>query len=275
MPKSLPPIPVDQMASKSTKKDGKKDDELPAASMAALAKLLAEHKTALSAEFKSALTSLETKLDGVQAAISDHGQRLTSLEDNANQISDRFEEVEAKYTALEDNFAKLKAKTIDLESRSRRNNIRIAGVPESVEGTQPTTFLSKLLLEVFGDEVLSSPPEFDRAHIALTAKLPSGKPRLVIARIHNYRVKERIVQEARKRRGKLHYQGNPVAIFEDYCPEIMEQRTAYQEVMSALYQRGFKPSLLYPAKLRITIEDGGRKHFASVKDAENFLASQR
>ena len=181
MPKSLLPIPVDQMASKSTKKDGRKEVELPAASMAALAKLLAEHKTALSTEFKSALTSLETKLDCVQAAISDHRQRLTSLEDNANQISDRFEEMEAKYTALEDNFAKLKAKTIDLKSRSRRNNIRIAGVPESVEGTQPTTFFSKLLLKIFGDEVLSSPPELDRAHRALTSKLPSGKPRLVIA----------------------------------------------------------------------------------------------
>ena len=181
MPKSLLPILVDQMASKSTKKDRKKDDELPAASMAALAKLLAEHKTALSTEFKSALTSLETKLDCVQAAISDHRQRLTSLEDNANQISDRFEEMEAKYTALEDNFAKLKAKTSDLESCSRCNNIRIMGVHESVEGTQPTTFFSKLLLKIFGDEVLSSPPELDRAHRALTSKLPSGKPRLVIA----------------------------------------------------------------------------------------------
>ena len=263
------------MASKSSKKDAKKDDELATASMAALTKLLEEHRAALSAEFKLALTSLETKLDSVQTTISDHGQRLTSLEDNANQVSDRLQEVEAKYTALEDSFTKLKAKTIDLESRSRRNNIRIAGVPESVEGTQPTTFFSKLLLDVLGDGVLSSPPELDRAHRALTAKLPGGKPRMVIARIHNYRVKEKIIQEARKRRGGLFYQGNPVAIFEDYCPEIMEQRTAYRVVMSELYQRGFKPSLLYPAKLRITTKDGGRKHFASVKDAEDFLASLR
>jgi len=198
------------MASKSAKKDGKKDDELPAASMAALAKLLPDHKTALSAELKSALTSLKTKLDRVQAAISDHGQRVTSLEDNANLVSDRFEEMEAKYTTLEDSFAKLKAKTIDLESRSWHNNIQIAGVPESPEGTQPTTVFSKLLLEIFWDEVLSSPPELDRANRALTAKLPGGKPRLVIARIHNYRVKEKIIQEAKKRRGKLFYQGNPV-----------------------------------------------------------------
>lgn len=97
----------------------------------------------------------------------------------------------------------------------------------------------------------------------------------MIARLHNYRIKERIIQEARKRRGELFYQGNPVAIFEDYCPEIMEQRTAYCEVMSALYQRGLKPSLLYPTKLRIATKDGVRKHFASVKDAEDFLASLR
>ena len=262
------------MASKSSKKDGRKDDESAGASMAALTKLLEEHRTALSAEFKLAITSLETKLDCVQTTISDHGQRLTSLEANANQVSDKLGEIEAKFTALEDSYNKLKAKAIDLESRSRGNNIRIAGVPESAEGAQPTAFFSKLLLEIFGDGVLSSAPELDRAHRALTAKRSGDRPRLVIAQVHSYRVKEKIVQEARKRRGKLFYQGNPVAIYEDYCPEIMEQRMAYRAVMSGLYHRGLKPLLLYPAKLRITAKDGGRKYFASVKDAEEFLASQ-
>ena len=55
--------------------------------MATLTKLLEEHRTALSAEFKLAITSLETKLDCVQTTISDHGQRLTSLEANANQVT--------------------------------------------------------------------------------------------------------------------------------------------------------------------------------------------
>ncbi|KAI4793502.1 hypothetical protein KUCAC02_032684 [Chaenocephalus aceratus] len=41
--------------------------------------------------------------------------------------------------------------------------------------------------------------------------------------------------------------------------------------MSALYQRGLRPSLLYPARLRITTKDGGKKHFASVEDAASFL----
>lgn len=38
--------------------------------------------------------------------------------------------------------------------------------------------------------------------------------------------------------------------------------------MMELYQRGFKPSLLYPARLQITTRDGGRKHFTLVEDAE-------
>lgn len=95
--------------------EGGKDDELATANMAALTKLLEEHRVALSMESKLALTSLETKLDNVQTTISDHGQRLTSLEDDANhQVSDRVQQLEAKYTALEDH--QTRAKTFDLET---------------------------------------------------------------------------------------------------------------------------------------------------------------
>ncbi|KAJ4932272.1 hypothetical protein JOQ06_010697 [Pogonophryne albipinna] len=181
------------MASKTSKEE-KRDEAAATAvdSMPFLVKLLEDHRDALSKEFKSAMTSLEAKLDFVLETVTDHA------------------------------------------------------------------------------------PELDRAHRALTAKpspgsRPWSRPRAVIARIHHFRTKELIIQEARKRRGKLFFQGKPVAIFEDYCPEIVEQRAAYREVMSALYQRGLRPSLLYPARLRITTENGGKKHFASVEDAASFL----
>ncbi|KAI4818789.1 hypothetical protein KUCAC02_004089 [Chaenocephalus aceratus] len=261
------------MASKTSKKE-KRDEAAATAvvSMSFLVKLLEDHRDALSKEFKSAMTSLEAKLDFVQETVTDHGNRLTSLEANANQLSDKMEELEAKCAAMEGSYNKLKAKAIDLESRSRRNNIRITGLPESIEGARPTDFFSRLLVELLGNQVLTTAPELDRAHRALTAKpSPGSRPRAVIARIHHFRTKELIIQEARKRRGKLFFQGKPVAIFEDYCPEIVEQRAAYREVMSALYQRGLRPSLLYPARLRITTKDGGKKHFASVEDAASFL----
>lgn len=119
---------------------GGKDDELATANVAVLTKRLEEHRVALAAESKLALTSLETMLDSVQTTISDHGQRLTSLEDDANQVGDRVQQLEAESTALEDSFTKLELRRSISKPRSRRNNIQIAGVPESVQGTQPTTF---------------------------------------------------------------------------------------------------------------------------------------
>lgn len=58
---------------------------------------------------------------------------------------------------------------MDLEACSRRNNIRIIGLPESIEGTHPIEFFTGLLVEVLGDQVLTSTPELDRAHRALAA----------------------------------------------------------------------------------------------------------
>ena len=177
---------------------------------------------------------------------------------------------------LTESNAKLLAKVSDLESRSRRNNIRVVGVPESVEGPRPTAFFADLLMEVFGEGVLDSPPECDRAHRTLSVKpKPGQRARPVIIRLHRYQVKERIIREARTRRGKLQYRGSPISIYEDYAPEVVEQRQKYREVMSELYNMGFKPALLFPARLVIVMKDGERKRFSSVSEAKGFITSIR
>lgn len=251
------------MATKSTKhakKDTSKDDVVTAhgdVSMSALTSLLEEHRAALSSDFKTALTSLEAKLDLVQAAVSDHGPRITSLESNADDLSERIHSLEAVCTDLTENYAKLKAKTADLEGHTQRNNIRIIGLPESVEGPRPTVFFSEMLSEIMGEQILPSPPELDRAHRALVAKMkPGGRPRAVIVRFHRYQIKDAVIREARKRRGSLQYRGNPIAIYDDYSPEVLEQRAQYRGAMAELYNLGFKPSLLFPARLRILTKEG-------------------
>ncbi|KAI9548050.1 hypothetical protein NQZ68_013069 [Dissostichus eleginoides] len=224
------------MASKASKKE--KRDEAPAtavASMPSLVKLLEEHRDALSKEFKSAITSLEAKLDFVQETVTDHGSRLTSLEANANQLSDKMEELEAKCAAMEGSYNKLKAKAIDLESRSRRNNIRIAGLPESIEGARLGPHYSS------GAGPSTQSPDCQAKSRVKTKSGNSPHPSFQDERADRSGGPEAA--------GKAVFQGKPVAIFEDYCPEIVEQRAAYREVMSALYQRGLKPSLLYPVEM--------------------------
>lgn len=267
------------MASKPSrqgKKDDAKKDETACGNscVASIAGLLEEHRATISTEFKMAFASLEEKLTQTQATVKDHGQRIISVESNANLLEQRIHSLEEKCVVLTDSNAKLAAKAADLEGRSRRNNIRIIGLPESIEGPRPTAFFSDLLFELFGRQVLQSPPELDRAHRALSAKPPpGGKPRAVIIRFHRYQARELVVREARKQRGKLQYQGRQILIFEDYTPEVLEQRTRYREAMSSLYKLGLKPALLYPARLMITLKDGARKGLSSPEEASNFAAT--
>lgn len=171
------------------------------------------------------------------------------------------------------NNAKLQAKTADLEARSRRNNIRIVGLLESIEGPQPAAFFSNLLPQLLGEETLPTPPELDCAHRSLTVKLKQGeKPRPVIIRFHNYRTKEKVIREARKRRSELFYHGKPIAFYEDYTPDVMEQRAAYRDVIAQLYQLGHKPTLQYLAKLMVRAENGEKLWPASVDEAKRFRA---
>ncbi|KAJ3581304.1 hypothetical protein NHX12_016794 [Muraenolepis orangiensis] len=150
-----------------------------------MARLIDELKLAFTAEFRTFAASLESRLDGIQLAVTDHTQRLASVD-------------------------------------------------------------RQILVEIMGKDVLPEPPELDRCHRMLTPKpAPGSRPRAVIARLHRYRIKETIILEARKRRGKLTYKGKPILIFEDYCPEVVEQRARYRDVMGPLYQRGFKQSLQF------------------------------
>lgn len=123
---------------------------------------------------------MEAKLDTLHTTVNDHEQWLLSLETNADASGMSVWTLESKYATLADEHAKLKAKVMDLEGRSRRNNIRIFILAETIEGPHPSTFFSGLLVEVFGTSLFTSPPELDRAHRALTAKpKPGERPRYI------------------------------------------------------------------------------------------------
>lgn len=241
---------------------------------ASIAGLLEEHRAKIAADFKNSFAALESRLEAMQAAVADHGQRIDSLETSAESDDKRLSALETRCAALADSNNKLLLKMTDLESRSRRNNIRIIGLPESIEGSKPTSFFSDLLVELLGVETLKSPPELDRAHRSLAAKPPPGsRPRPVIIRLHRFQIKDLIIREARKKRGQLQYRGTPVQIFEDYAPEVAEERSKYRSVMASLYNLSLRPALLFPARLQVTLSDGTKKRFSSPKEAEVFASS--
>lgn len=56
---------------------------------------------------------------------------------------------------------------------------------------------------------------------------------------------------------------------------MVEQCQKYREVMSELYNLGFKPALLFPARLVIVMKDGGKKRLSSLSEAKDFITSTR
>lgn len=257
------------MSSKNTKSAKKEDVSL---TLEAITALLEQHREALAAEFKTSFNLLDSKLDQTRFAVEDHGQRVSSLELASEDLSQRVTDLEETINILREANAKLKAKVTDLEGRSRRQNIRILGVPELTESGSPSKFFSDLLREVFGAEILPTPPEIDRAHRSLAARpAPGQRPRPVILRLHRNQTKELIIREARQR-GKLEFRGKPIRVVEDYSPEVANQRAEYRAVMTELYNRGLKSALLYPAKLRVTLPSGVRKWIGSVDKANGAIS---
>lgn len=257
--------------SKTKAKHDKDASSSASINMSELSSLLEEHRKTLAADFKSSFEAMTNTLEGLHSTVTDHGQRISSLEENSNEVDLRLQQLETACSTLQHDNESLKAKLADLEGRSRRQNIRIIGLPESLEGPRPTAFFSQLLVDVFGMEVLSSPPELDRAHRSLVPKPAAGeKPRPVIIRLHRFQIKDLLIREAR-RRGDLSYKQHKIRFYEDYSPDVLRRRAEYKISMAELYKRGYKPALLYPSKLCVTLPNGEKMWIQSASEADKFV----
>lgn len=217
--------------------------------------ILAELKSSISA-VKTSLLEQETKLKDVEDSLTDVDGRVTALESMCSTLSKDNE--------------KLRAKIDDLENRSRRNNVRVIGIPEGSEGTHPSAFIEEMLLEVFGDQSFAKKPEVDRAHRSLAPPPKANQaPRPFIVRLHHYQTRELILRLARGR-GQVLYKGSRIHFYPDVSAEVAKRRAAFNQVKAQLRGAGIEFGLLFPARLRIN-HDGTRHFFDCPQRALEFV----
>lgn len=103
-----------------------------------------------------------------------------------------FIEIVDSHNDREDEIYKIKAKLADLEDRSRRNNIKIRGIPESVKPQELNAFLTNILKEVVPEAQVTD------LIIDLIYRLPKHIPdnlhRDTISRIHFFHIKEKLLK---------------------------------------------------------------------------------
>lgn len=136
-------------------------------------------------------------------------ERTTVLEGGPiSQIEDDMHPLKHDVKNMKDQISIYASKMDEMENRLRRNNVRLVGLPERSEGSDPIDFLEKLFVEVFGKESFSPLFSIERAHrVPFRAPPPGGYPRPILMKFLNYKDKVILLQKAREE-GNISYKRN-------------------------------------------------------------------
>lgn len=224
---------------------------------------------------------IDEKLGPLSQTIQAHARQLKEIEERTTEAENRIaaaehasETVETRTQALESQIQSMAEHIDDLENRGRRKNIRVIGLPEDVEGSNPTTFFESWIPDLLGLETKAGRVKIERAHRILAPKPgPNQRPRPVLIRFHNFPDKQRVLDAAR-RKMTVKYQESNVMFFQDLSAAVVRKRKGFDEVKKRLRDIGVKYMMLYPATLKI-IHGGGSRSFDSPAKASAFVDTLR
>ena len=185
--------------------------------------------------------------DALAAAISELRLDLRSLTDRVSHTETALEDHESilrrSTRKVDDHTLQLRDMNRhmeDLDNRGRRQNLRVRGLPESVEGD----LVSQSVVGLF-NYILDRPPQTDidlvRIHRALR---PKGKdtdpPRDVVCCLADFRIKEEILRKARGK--QLTCPGAPIQLFQDLSGITLKHRRDLRPLLDVLRDRniGYK-----------------------------------
>uniref|UniRef100_A0A8C5PCI5 Uncharacterized protein n=1 Tax=Leptobrachium leishanense TaxID=445787 RepID=A0A8C5PCI5_9ANUR len=211
---------------------------------------MAEFTAILSPLLDEKLGRLSASLELALSQLTSQAQRLTEVEDRVSTLEDGLTPLQTTVDSHDSLLSTLLDKIDDLENRSRRNNLRIVGLPETVKGPQLQHFVSTWLPTALGIAT-NVPLVVERVHRLGPDLSPSlTRPRTVIFKLLNFMDKTNILQAYRKA-GALDYQGTTLRLFQDFSASLAARRRAFAPVCTKLAAANIRFTLQYPARLRV------------------------
>lgn len=232
----------------------------------------------------AAVSTCNASLDTLNHHMGDLKSDMVHVRQDLKKITDRVREAETRIGQVEDQLlplsqavksntqqiAALLLKVDDLENRSRRNNVRLVGVPEKEEGRDPVAFFEKWLADTMGRNILSPFFAIERAHrVPTRAPPPGAPPRPILMKLLHFRDRDAILRAAREK-GDITIQGHKVSFYPDFSNEIQKRRMQFLDVKKRLRNIGISYAMQYPARLRVAAQDTTH-FFDSPKDAVKWL----
>ncbi len=178
-----------------------------------------------------ALRELREDIQATNKSVKELREELEVIATAAKQTRDHVDSVQAAaredrrtVTDLRNQLERLTEKMTDIEDRSRRNNVRLVGLPEGMEGSDVAGFLrvnlSKWILSLKGRNI-----EIDQAHRVYGGGRGSNRPRTLIFRVLRWHDRSEILRGARQAYPVKCTQDNvTLQFFPDFSPATAAKR---------------------------------------------------
>ncbi len=228
------------------------------------------------------IPALRKLSEGIQAtnnSVKELREEFEAMAATAKQTRDRVDSVQATtradrsaVTDLRNQLERLTEKMTDMEDKSRRNNVRLVGLPEGMEGSDVAGFLrinlSKWIPSLKGRNI-----EIDRAHRVYDGRKNSDRPRTLIFRVLRWHDRLEILKGARQAYPVKCTQDNVTLLFfPDFSPVTAAKRKSLVPVLRSMTALGLQPFLAYPAVIKLR-HGGEQRCFSSLRKAEDFVGS--
>lgn len=215
-----------------------------------------EVTTTIRGELSAFKTETQSAIQALQSSSDQHVATITELERTATQSSDAITTLHTEVNRLRTEVNQLTEKCMDLEGRSRQQNVRIAMLKEGAEkGTEINTFVSRLLKDVLS---LEEAPLVHHAHRALRRRPDDTEPLgALVVRLHYFCDVMAVLRRAVSLKD-LFYHGQRIRIFPDFTPKVAKHRAAFNGVRELLRDKpGVRYGLLYPCKVESDFQRQG------------------
>ncbi|KAJ1105621.1 hypothetical protein NDU88_003026 [Pleurodeles waltl] len=215
---------------------------------------------------KSSISSLEHTVSINTTEVQGLRNEVVKFQINMQSTDARLSAVENVIDKIPDNSQEigyLQQKVIVLEDRSRRNNLRIIGLPEQIEKDNILDFLTTFL-PTLTKITFSQPLDFQRAHRVRSRGITSSaKPRHVLACCLRHQQARQIIMAAKKH-GPYEYDSSQIIITADFSAPTNFKRKQFLNLRTRLKKREIKYGL------NVTFQGKTKEYFDS-HDLESFL----
>ena len=169
-----------------------------------------------------------------------------------DEAHDMIDQMSVAMTEYKDELTMAQHRIIDLEARSRRQNLIFAGIPENENESDSdckTTLLSfmrdilQLDRDVLNGLVLQRVHRLGRKRVGMAPNGQAWRPRPIIAAFRDYEARDAVFSNAKNLKG-THF-----VIHQDFPSEIRSARGELWEDFCRARAQKLKATIAYPAKL--------------------------